>query len=92
MGWILSNFDTIGVVAGGVGSLVGVGAFLWGRRLKKAVEELADLIEVVIDARKDGKYTNKEIQEIMDASVKFLIVVIPFWRDWMGSRKKSLQK
>ena len=92
MGWILSNFDTIGAVAGGLGSLVGIGAFLWGRRLKKAVEKLADLIERVINARKDGVITEKEIKEIINASTQFLIAVIPFWRDWMGKRKKSLQK
>ena len=79
MEFLLANWQPI---LGGLGSALGVGGWLWGRKIKKSINAWADVISAVIDARKDGKYTEKEIKEIMDVTVKALISLFPFIRKY----------
>jgi len=84
MEFLLNNWEAI---LGGIGSTVGIGTYFWGTRLKNAVKKLSNVITKVIEARKDGVITEKEAEDIFQASTEFLIVLIPFWRKWMGVRK-----
>ena len=83
MEFLLANWQPI---LGGLGGALGIGGWLWGRKIKKSINAWVNVVNVVIDARKDGKYTEKEIKEIMEATVKALISLFPFIKKYREMR------
>ena len=83
MEFLLANWQPI---LGGLGGALGIGGWLWGRKIKKSINAWADVISAGIDARKDGKYTDDEIKDIMDATVKALISLFPFIKKYREMR------
>jgi len=84
MEFLLANWQPI---LGGLGSALGVGGWLWGRKIKKSINAWADVVTVIIEARRDGKYTDEEIKDIMNATVKALISLFPFYRKYREMNK-----
>ena len=83
MEFLLANWQPI---LGGLGGALGIGGLLWGRRVKKAIWAWYKVVTTVIDARKDGEYTEKEIKEIMKVTVKALITLFPFVKKYREMR------
>ena len=83
MEFLLANWQPI---LGGLGGALGIGGWLWGRKIKKSINAWVNVVNVVIAARKDGKYTEKEIKEIMEATVKALISLFPFIKKYREMR------
>jgi len=84
MEFLLANWQPI---LGGLGGALGIGGWLWGRKIKKSINAWIDVAEVFIDIREDGEITEKEIKELMSVTVKALITLFPFYKKYREMNK-----
>ena len=76
---LLDNWE---MIIAGLGSGIGIGGVLWGRRVIKTIKAWTNVAITVIDAHSDGKYTEEEIRQIIDETGKALATLFPFVRKY----------
>ena len=76
---LLNNWE---MIIATLGSGIGIGGVLWGRRVIKTIKAWTNVVMTVIDARSDGKYTEEEVKQIIDDTGKALATLFPFVRKY----------
>ena len=76
---LLDNWE---MIIATLGSGIGIGGVLWGRRVMKTINAWTNVAMTVIDARGDGKVTEEEITQIIAETGKALATLFPFVRKY----------
>ena len=87
-------FGLIGFVGDNWQAIVGtVGLFggVWhARQIRNVIKVWAILAKTIIEARKDGEYSQRESEEIIDATARALFALVPFYQKY--TKKKEINQ